>query len=506
MEIQRFCFNVFWRLKKSVLLLLRLRNGDFQYTLCFICWHNRFILFIKIRKPVMSEYNFPNDYVQSYLATISNDLVVTLEPIIIPHIEIISISELLILLVDTTNLSEQQAAASDLYELSITNKNQMREENAIPPLIELLSHEDITLKQYAAGALHHLATDNEENRLFIYEHHGTEALMRLLTTDQDLVVLTQVTACLWDLAIEQNNNIVIGNNVDIFRTLLQTSNLNLDVQRHLSGILLQISNSEHSIVCFDHILPIIIPLMKAPDPQTRFNAAKILHHLTLNPYYATLICELDGVNALYDLFELETDESPLKIKTKKVIAKTFWNLAERNSYLLHCVNDIKRLSDLLEDSNLSVKEYIFKTLLQLTQDPGNRQLFRDSGVIHTWIELLNEPDSRIVRSTLDILTYLVLSDLQENVLYFVNTPILDRLKNVLKANHVDQNINKYALTIIEACLPFFTKHPSIRKDSKTPPTPAQLLSEHWAKRTESIRVNASDNHIEDDEPFIQSLK
>lgn len=115
-----------------------------------------------------------------------------------------NLSEVIGFLSSPNNIIKANAAAylQHLCYMDDPNKQKTRSLGGIPPLVQLLDHDDPDVYRNACGALRNLSygRQNDENKRAIKNAGGVPALIHLLRMTLDADVKELVTGVLWNLS------------------------------------------------------------------------------------------------------------------------------------------------------------------------------------------------------------------------------------------------------------------------------------------------------------------
>lgn len=115
-----------------------------------------------------------------------------------------NLSEVIGFLSNPNNIIKANAAAylQHLCYMDDPNKQKTRSLGGIPPLVQLLDHDNLEVYRNACGALRNLSygRQNDENKRAIKNAGGVPALINLLRRTSDADIKELVTGVLWNLS------------------------------------------------------------------------------------------------------------------------------------------------------------------------------------------------------------------------------------------------------------------------------------------------------------------
>ncbi|KXZ42885.1 hypothetical protein GPECTOR_113g297 [Gonium pectorale] len=258
-------------------------------------------------------------------------------------------------------------AITNLAHENVSIKNQVREQDGIPPLVALLEAMDVKVQRAACGALRTLAFKNEQNKNVIVEQGALPTLIQLLRSE-DSGVHYEAVGVIGNLVHSSQHVKLKVLEEGALQPVINLLNSDCpDSQRESALLLGQFATADADTkakIVQRGAVPALVRMLAMPDVSLKEMAAFALGRLAQNVDNQAGIVQLGGLPPLLELLESK------HYNLQHNAAFALYGLAENEDNIPDLIREgaLQRLEDCKEKLQVQAsKDCVQKTINRLEQ-------------------------------------------------------------------------------------------------------------------------------------------
>ncbi|KAK9370028.1 armadillo-type protein [Lipomyces kononenkoae] len=232
-------------------------------------------------------------------------------------------------LVYSSNVDLQRSAALAFAEITEKDVQAVNEET-LSPILLLLQSSDFEVQRAASAALGNLAVNND-NKILIVEMGGLEPLIRQMQS-VNVEVQCNAVGCITNLATHEDNKVKIARSGALVPLTKLAKSKDMRVQRNATGALLNMTHSDENRqeLVTAGAIPVLVSLLQSPDADVQYYCTTALSNIAVDASNRHILAETEPklVSRLVSLM----DSTEPKVQCQAALALR--NLASDESKML----------------------------------------------------------------------------------------------------------------------------------------------------------------------------
>ncbi len=293
------------------------------------------------------------------------------------------------ILVYSNNLDLQRSAALAFAEITEKDVKAVGRE-VFKPILSLLKSTDSEVQRAACAALGNLAVNND-NKVLIVEMGGLQPLIKQMES-LNTEVQCNAVGCITNLATQDDNKAKIAKSGALIPLTRLAKNKDLRVQRNATGALL---NMTHSLENRQELVnagavPVLVSLLSSSDPDVQYYCTTALSNIAVDEINRKRLIQTEP-RLVSQLVLLMDSQSP-RIQCQATLALR--NLASDPSYQLEIVRNggLVHLVGLLKSTHQPLVLAAVACIRNISIHPLNEGLIVDAGFLDPLVKLLDYKD------------------------------------------------------------------------------------------------------------------
>lgn len=292
-------------------------------------------------------------------------------------------------LVYSENIDLQRSAALAFAE--ITEKD-VREVNrdVLEPILILLQSTDLEVQRAACGALGNLAVNNE-NKILIVEMGGLEPLIRQMMST-NIEVQCNAVGCITNLATQDDNKTKIAKLGALIPLTKLAKLKDIRVQRNATGALLNMTHSgeNRQELVNAGAVPVLVSLLSNEDADVQYYCTTALSNIAVDELNRKKLATSEP-KLVSQLVNLMDSPSP-RVQCQATLALR--NLASDSGYQVDIVKagGLPHLVQLLTCNHQPLVLAAVACIRNISIHPQNEALIIDAGFLSPLVNLLDYND------------------------------------------------------------------------------------------------------------------
>ncbi|ESX01819.1 hypothetical protein KL918_004791 [Ogataea parapolymorpha] len=293
-------------------------------------------------------------------------------------------------LVYSDNIDLQRSAALAFAE--ITEKDiRAVSRDVLEPILILLQSSDQDVQRAACAALGNLAV-NDDNKVLIVEMGGLVPLIRQMMSS-NIEVQCNAVGCITNLATQDKNKTKIATSGALIPLTKLAKSPDLRVQRNATGALL---NMTHSLENRKELVeagsvPVLVQLLSSSDPDVQYYCTTALSNIAVDESNRKKLATTEP-KLVSQLVQLMDSSSP-RVQCQATLALR--NLASDALYQLEIVRagGLPNLVSLLKSQHEPLVLAAVACIRNISIHPMNEALIIDAGFLKPLVNLVDYTDS-----------------------------------------------------------------------------------------------------------------
>ncbi|KAK9389895.1 armadillo-type protein [Lipomyces mesembrius] len=184
-------------------------------------------------------------------------------------------------LVYSSNVDLQRSAALAFAEITEKDVQAVNEET-LSPILLLLQSSDFEVQRAASAALGNLAVNND-NKILIVEMGGLEPLIRQMQS-VNVEVQCNAVGCITNLATHEGNKVKIARSGALVPLTKLAKSKDMRVQRNATGALLNMTHSDENRqeLVSAGAIPVLVSLLQSPDSDVQYYCTTALSNIAVD--------------------------------------------------------------------------------------------------------------------------------------------------------------------------------------------------------------------------------
>lgn len=297
-------------------------------------------------------------------------------------------------LVYSDNIDLQRSAALAFAEITEKDVRPVDRE-VLEPILILLQSSDSEVQRAACAALGNLAVNNE-NKILIVDMGGLEPLIRQMMSS-NIEVQCNAVGCITNLATQDDNKAKIARSGALVPLTQLAKSKDLRVQRNATGALLNMthSNENRQELVNAGAVPVLVSLLSSSDPDVQYYCTTALSNIAVDEVNRKKLSQTEP-RLVTQLVKLMDSPSP-RVQCQATLALR--NLASDASYQLEIVRagGLPHLVKLLQSSHQPLIIAAVACIRNISIHPLNEGLIIDAGFLTPLVNLLDYNDSEEIQ-------------------------------------------------------------------------------------------------------------
>ncbi|KAK9453640.1 armadillo-type protein [Dipodascopsis uninucleata] len=293
-------------------------------------------------------------------------------------------------LVYSSNVDLQRSAALAFAEITEKDVQAVNEET-LSPILLLLQSSDFEVQRAASAALGNLAVNND-NKLLIVEMGGLEPLIKQMQSP-NVEVQCNAVGCITNLATHEENKVRIARSGALGPLTKLAKSKDERVQRNATGALLNMTHSDENRqeLVNAGAIPVLVSLLQSPDSDVQYYCTTALSNIAVDASNRQILAETEPklVSCLVSLM----DKGVTKVQCQAALALR--NLASDDKCQLDIVNagGLPPLLRLLQSNSSHLILSSVACIRNISIHPDNESPIIDAGFLKPLVSLLHKNDS-----------------------------------------------------------------------------------------------------------------
>ncbi|KAH3667738.1 hypothetical protein WICMUC_005270 [Wickerhamomyces mucosus] len=297
-------------------------------------------------------------------------------------------------LVYSDNIDLQRSAALAFAE--VTEKDVKKvEREVLEPILILLQSSDAEVQRAACAALGNLAVEND-NKILIVDMGGLEPLIRQMLSS-NIEVQCNAVGCITNLATQDDNKAKIARSGALVPLTKLARSKDLRVQRNATGALLNMTHSyeNRQELVNAGAVPVLVSLLSSQDPDVQYYCTTALSNVAVDESNRKKLSQTEP-RLVAQLVQLMDSTSP-RVQCQATLALR--NLASDAGYQLEIVRagGLPHLVKLLQSSHQPLVLAAVACIRNISIHPLNEGLIIDAGFLKPLVALLDYNDSEEIQ-------------------------------------------------------------------------------------------------------------
>ncbi|KAK9353334.1 armadillo-type protein [Lipomyces doorenjongii] len=195
-------------------------------------------------------------------------------------------------LVYSSNVDLQRSAALAFAEITEKDVQAVNEET-LSPILLLLQSSDFEVQRAASAALGNLAVNND-NKILIVEMGGLEPLIRQMQS-VNVEVQCNAVGCITNLATHEDNKVKIARSGALVPLTKLAKSKDERVQRNATGALLNMTHSDENRqeLVSAGAIPVLVSLLQSPDSDVQYYCTTALSNIAVDSANRHILAETE---------------------------------------------------------------------------------------------------------------------------------------------------------------------------------------------------------------------
>ncbi|KAK9448802.1 armadillo-type protein [Limtongia smithiae] len=195
-------------------------------------------------------------------------------------------------LVYSSNVDLQRSAALAFAEITEKDVQAVNEET-LSPILLLLQSPDFEVQRAASAALGNLAVNND-NKLLIVEMGGLEPLIKQMQST-NVEVQCNAVGCITNLATHEENKVKIARSGALVPLTKLAKSKDSRVQRNATGALLNMTHSDENRqeLVNAGAIPVLVSLLTSPDADVQYYCTTALSNIAVDATNRKILAETE---------------------------------------------------------------------------------------------------------------------------------------------------------------------------------------------------------------------
>ncbi|KAK9494704.1 armadillo-type protein [Lipomyces doorenjongii] len=299
-------------------------------------------------------------------------------------------------LVYSSNVDLQRSAALAFAEITEKDVQAVNEET-LSPILLLLQSSDFEVQRAASAALGNLAVNND-NKILIVEMGGLEPLIRQMQS-VNVEVQCNAVGCITNLATHEDNKVKIARSGALVPLTKLAKSKDMRVQRNATGALLNMTHSDENRqeLVSAGAIPVLVSLLQSPDSDVQYYCTTALSNIAVDSANRHILAETEPklVSCLVTLM----DSGAPKVQCQAALALR--NLASDDKCQLEIVQagGLPALLRLLQSNVPQLVLSSVACIRNISIHPDNESPIIEAGFLTPLVALLRKSDPRSVSGT-----------------------------------------------------------------------------------------------------------
>ncbi|KAK9463860.1 armadillo-type protein [Lipomyces oligophaga] len=220
-------------------------------------------------------------------------------------------------LVYSSNVDLQRSAALAFAEITEKDVQTVNEET-LSPILLLLQSPDFEVQRAASAALGNLAVNNE-NKVLIVEMGGLEPLIKQMQSP-NVEVQCNAVGCITNLATHDDNKVKIARSGALVPLTKLAKSKDHRVQRNATGALLNMTHSDENRqeLVNAGAIPVLVALLQSQDADVQYYCTTALSNIAVDSVNRKILSETEPklVSCLVGLM----NNGPVKVQCQAALA------------------------------------------------------------------------------------------------------------------------------------------------------------------------------------------
>ncbi|KAK9481006.1 armadillo-type protein [Lipomyces japonicus] len=294
-------------------------------------------------------------------------------------------------LVYSSNVDLQRSAALAFAEITEKDVQAVNEE-ALSPILLLLQSPDFEVQRAASAALGNLAVNND-NKILIVEMGGLEPLIKQMQS-ANVEVQCNAVGCITNLATHEQNKVKIARSGALVPLTKLARSRDMRVQRNATGALLNMTHSDENRqeLVNAGAVPVLVALLSSADADVQYYCTTALSNIAVDAGSRQVLAETEPklVSHLVSLM----NSAASKVQCQAALALR--NLASDEKCQLEIVQagGLSPLLRLLQSGSPQLVLSAVACIRNISIHPDNEAPIIEVGFLRPLVELLNNKNKR----------------------------------------------------------------------------------------------------------------
>ncbi|CCH57932.1 hypothetical protein TBLA_0A01330 [Henningerozyma blattae CBS 6284] len=297
-------------------------------------------------------------------------------------------------LVYSDNLNLQKSAALAFAEITEKYVRPVSRD-VLEPILILLQSQDPQIQVAACAALGNLAVNNE-NKVLIVDMGGLEPLIKQMMGN-NVEVQCNAVGCITNLATQDDNKHKIATSGALVPLAKLAKSKHIRVQRNATGALLNMTHSgeNRKELVNAGAVPVLVSLLSSVDPDVQYYCTTALSNIAVDEENRKKLSQTEPrlVSKLVSLM----DSPSARVKCQATLALR--NLASDTSYQLEIVRagGLPHLVRSIQSDSMPLILASVACIRNISIHPLNEGLIVDAGFLKPLVKLLDYTDSEEIQ-------------------------------------------------------------------------------------------------------------
>ncbi|KAK7203508.1 armadillo-type protein [Myxozyma melibiosi] len=304
-------------------------------------------------------------------------------------------------LVYSSNVDLQRSAALAFAEITEKDVQAVNEET-LSPILLLLQSPDFEVQRAASAALGNLAVNND-NKILIVEMGGLEPLIKQMQSP-NVEVQCNAVGCITNLATHDDNKVKIARSGALVPLTKLAKSKDERVQRNATGALLNMTHSDENRqeLVNAGAIPVLVALLQSEDADVQYYCTTALSNIAVDAMNRKILAETEPklISCLVQLMNTS------KVKVQCQAALALRNMASDEKCQLEIVQ-AGGLLPLLRLLQSDVPQLILSSVAcirNISIHADNEAPIIEAGFLKPLVALLKKHDSTNANATTPVMT------------------------------------------------------------------------------------------------------